>query len=384
MFTGEIDAYILSHIDEEGDLLSALNRDANVNLLRPRMLSGHLQGRILKMFCRMIRPRRVLEIGTYTSYATLCMAEGMEEGALIHTIEINDEMEDFIMKPVYPAARALPTYENLLLEMVEPNILKVTLNRPKAYNALSHDLVRELTELSQWLVDEYYNIRVVLLYGGDEGKGFCAGLDVKQGLTDYEQTVPGFYHYQIKLGELEWFIAKTPQPWITLIDNVSAGGGFSLAMCSDIRVCTKTARFSCFYANVGIGGCDMSSSYFLPRLIGTGRAYEMMLTGNFINADEAWNLGLVSKVVDERKDLVPAGLELARVIAAKDPMAVRLTKEAMRANVDASGFDNALQVENRNQTLMIAHNVNKDASQDPIGKYWIEDRTDPMNPKGAN
>ena len=225
---------------------------------------------------------------------------------------------------------------------------------------------------------------VVLLYGGDEGKGFCAGLDVKQGLTDYEQTVPGFYHYQIKLGELEWFIAKTPQPWITLIDNVSAGGGFSLAMCSDIRVCTKTARFSCFYANVGIGGCDMSSSYFLPRLIGTGRAYEMMLTGNFINADEAWNLGLVSKVVDERKDLVPAGLELARVIAAKDPMAVRLTKEAMRANVDASGFDNALQVENRNQTLMIAHNVNKDASQDPIGKYWIEDRTDPMNPKGAN
>ena len=132
------------------------------------------------------------------------------------------------MKPVYPAPRALPSYENLLLEMVEPNILKVTLNRPKAYNALSHGLVEDLTNLSQWLVDEYYNIRVVLLYGGDEAKGFCAGLDVKQGLTDYEETVPGFYHYQIKLGELEWYIAKTPQPWITLIDNVSAGGGFAL------------------------------------------------------------------------------------------------------------------------------------------------------------
>ena len=98
MFTNEIDNYILSHIDDEGDLLSALNRDANVNLLRPRMLSGHLQGRILKMFCRMIQPKRVLEIGTYTSYATLCMAEGMEDGSLVHTIEINDEMEDFIMK----------------------------------------------------------------------------------------------------------------------------------------------------------------------------------------------------------------------------------------------------------------------------------------------
>lgn len=259
------------------------------------------------------------------------------------------------MKPVYPAPRALPSYENLLLEMVEPNILKVTLNRPKAYNALSHGLVEDLTNLSQWLVDEYYNIRVVLLYGGDEAKGFCAGLDVKQGLTDYEETVPGFYHYQIKLGELEWYIAKTPQPWITLIDNVSAGGGFSLAMCSDIRICTKTARFSCFYANVGIGGCDMSSSYFLPRLIGTGRAYEMMLTGNFISADEAWNLGLVSKVVEDRPALIPAGLELARVIAAKDPMAVRLTKEAMRANVDAAGFDNALQVENRRLAILWTH-----------------------------
>jgi caffeoyl-CoA O-methyltransferase len=90
--------YILSHSDEEGSLLSTLYRDANVNLLRPRMLAGHLQGRILKMFCRMLRPHRVLEIGTYTGYATLCMAEGLEDDALIHTIEINDEMEDFIMK----------------------------------------------------------------------------------------------------------------------------------------------------------------------------------------------------------------------------------------------------------------------------------------------
>lgn len=93
-----LDEYILSHSDEEGALLAALNRDANVNLLRPRMLSGHLQGRVLKMFCRMLRPRRVLEIGTYTGYATLCMAEGLEEDACIHTIEINDEMEDFILK----------------------------------------------------------------------------------------------------------------------------------------------------------------------------------------------------------------------------------------------------------------------------------------------
>ena len=75
------------------------------------------------------------------------------------------------MKPVYPAPRALPSYENLLLEMVEPNILKVTLNRPKAYNALSHGLVEDLTNLSQWLVDEYYNIRVVLAVWRRRGQG---------------------------------------------------------------------------------------------------------------------------------------------------------------------------------------------------------------------
>ena len=119
MFTGEIDAYILSHIDEEGDLLSALNRDANVNLLRPRMLSGHLQGRILKMFCRMLRPRRVLEIGTYTGYATLCMAEGLEEGALIHTLEINDEMEDFTR----PWIAQSPVADKIIFTIGDANLL---------------------------------------------------------------------------------------------------------------------------------------------------------------------------------------------------------------------------------------------------------------------
>lgn len=274
----------------------------------------------------------------------------------------------------YPAPLTYPKYETLLLDMVEPNILKVTLNRPKAYNALSHTLVAEMTDLCGKLKEDYYNVRVVLLYGGDEAKGFCAGLDVKEGLDDYEKTVPGFYAYQIKLGEMELKMTQTPQPWIAMIDNVSAGGGFSLAMASDIRVCTKTARFSCFYANVGIGGADMSSSYFLPRLIGTGRAYEMLLTGNFIDADEAWNLGLVSRVVEDRAALTPVAMELARTIAAKDPMAVRLTKEAAHINVDSSGFENALHVENRNQTLMIAHNMQKDPTLDPIGKHWIEER----------
>ncbi|MDR1527574.1 MAG: O-methyltransferase [Dysgonamonadaceae bacterium] len=91
-----IDSYILNHIDEESEQLSKLYREAHVRLVRPRMVSGHLQGRILKMLVRLHNPRRILEIGTYTGYATLCLAEALPENGEIHTIEKDDEMEDFI------------------------------------------------------------------------------------------------------------------------------------------------------------------------------------------------------------------------------------------------------------------------------------------------
>ncbi|MDR2860161.1 MAG: class I SAM-dependent methyltransferase, partial [Mediterranea sp.] len=90
-----IDDYILAHIDSESDYLKALYRDTHVKLMRPRMASGHLQGRMLKMFVEMIHPQQVLEIGTFSGYSALCMAEGLSEGGMLHTFEINDEQEDF-------------------------------------------------------------------------------------------------------------------------------------------------------------------------------------------------------------------------------------------------------------------------------------------------
>ena len=90
-----IDEYILAHIDPESDYLKRLYRDTHVKLLRPRMASGHLQGRLLKMLVCMARPKRILEIGTYTGYSTLCMAEGLGPDGRLYTFEINDEQEDF-------------------------------------------------------------------------------------------------------------------------------------------------------------------------------------------------------------------------------------------------------------------------------------------------
>lgn len=93
-----IQQYILDHIDKEPDHLTELSRDTYASMLFPRMLSGHLQGRILKMLCEMIKPQHILEIGTYTGYSALCMAEALPDKGSIDTIEINDELETFIIK----------------------------------------------------------------------------------------------------------------------------------------------------------------------------------------------------------------------------------------------------------------------------------------------
>ena len=90
-----LDDFILKHIDPEGDYLYRLWRATNVHLLRGRMASGHLQGRLLKMIVSMIRPKNILEVGTFSGYSAICMAEGLPEGGRLYTYEINDEMEDF-------------------------------------------------------------------------------------------------------------------------------------------------------------------------------------------------------------------------------------------------------------------------------------------------
>ena len=99
-YTGEdiLEEYISAHIGPESTLLRNIYRDTNLRLLNPRMASGHIQGRLLKMLVTMIKPELVLEVGTFTGYATLCMAEGLPDGGIVHTIEIDDELEDFINK----------------------------------------------------------------------------------------------------------------------------------------------------------------------------------------------------------------------------------------------------------------------------------------------
>lgn len=91
----ELEAYIEQHTEAEPEVLKALVRATHQQMLRPRMLSGNLQGQFLKMLCRLVGARRVLEIGTYTGYAAISMAMGLEDGGVVHTVDVNDELEDF-------------------------------------------------------------------------------------------------------------------------------------------------------------------------------------------------------------------------------------------------------------------------------------------------
>lgn len=94
----KISAYAEAHTSPESDLLAELNRDTNANVMFPRMLSGHLQGRLLSMLSKMIQPHKILEIGTYTGYSAICLSEGLQDGGMLHTIELNPEHEEMIRK----------------------------------------------------------------------------------------------------------------------------------------------------------------------------------------------------------------------------------------------------------------------------------------------
>lgn len=99
----EIEKYVEAHTSPETEVLKKLNRETNAKILMPQMLSGHLQGRFLKMLCTMIRPKCILEIGTYTGYSTICLAEGLQEGGIIHTIDINEELTSVVKRYIKEA-----------------------------------------------------------------------------------------------------------------------------------------------------------------------------------------------------------------------------------------------------------------------------------------
>jgi enoyl-CoA hydratase/carnithine racemase len=226
---------------------------------------------------------------------------------------------------------------------------------PRKYNAVSYPMMEELeTFWSQKRED--LDTHVLILRGKGE-KGFCAGLDMRDAMSrGSTMSIDEHYRYQVRLARLLLAMRRAPQPIVCAVHGAAAGLGFSFALASDVRIISPDARFSAAYINIGLGGADMACSYFLPRLIGAGRAYEFMLTGNFMTADEAMRLGLVSRLV-ERDHLLKTAMDLAKTMNTKNPMGLRLTKEAINMNLDAGGLEQALNMEDRNQALLVARGL---------------------------
>jgi len=238
---------------------------------------------------------------------------------------------------------------NSKIEMEDPlpGIRLLTLNRPERLNALTFEMFSDL-EIAARSVHNDPSIRVVVVTGA--GSAFCAGLDL-----DCAESLPRMSVAEMTRGQQLWSRAiialrEIDAPVIAAVNGAAAGAGFSLALAADIRLASESAKFNAAFVRIGLSGGDCGSSWALPRIVGLGRAYEILLTGRFVDATEAMRIGLVNEVLAQA-EIVPGALRLAESIAANSPLGVRLTKRVLQANVDAASLGVAVEFENRNQVL---------------------------------
>lgn len=242
------------------------------------------------------------------------------------------------------------SYETISWETPQKGVGILSLNRPRLFNSVNYRMMEELE--SFWRDRREDLDTAVIILRGNGNKGFCAGLQMREARRLIsEMNLSRFYRFQARLARIPLAMRQAPQPIICAVHGPAVGLGFSFALASDIRVITTDARFSAAFINLGLGGADMACSYFLPRAIGAGRAYEFMYTGEFIPAETAMDLGLVSKIVVPDA-LMDATMSCARTLIGKNHLGLRLTKEAVNVNLDAAGLEQALQLEDRNQSLL--------------------------------
>jgi enoyl-CoA hydratase/carnithine racemase len=239
----------------------------------------------------------------------------------------------------------------LLIEH-EDGFDRVTLNRPESLNALDPALIDALNAYFQGL-QRNRDTRVVVLKGA--GRNFCAGLDLKHAMKRRagQQEPPGVadsLDSQRRIADIVMLMRRCPQPIVALVQGAAAGGGFALALASDIRIAARSARMNCAFIKLGLGGCDIGTSYFLPRLVGVSVASQLILTGRFIDAERALVVGLVSEVVEEDR-LEAAAESYVEAMLAASPVGLRLSKECLNMSVDAGSLEAAIAMEDRNQVL---------------------------------
>lgn len=217
--------------------------------------------------------------------------------------------------------------DNSVLTQIENGIGTMTFNRPEKFNCISNPVLEVIIEKLTTFLDDPA-VKTIVLTGA--GKAFCAGADMdemKPREAEEWETIVERFLVPIRL------IAEADKPVIASINGDAVGGGLGIAIASDMRIAVESARFCAPFIGIGLAGCDMSAGYFLPRLVGMGRATDMMMTGRFVLADEAERIGLINRVVPAEA-LREDTMKLAHKMASFSPVAMARTKRAIRRSID--------------------------------------------------
>jgi enoyl-CoA hydratase len=278
------------------------------------------------------------------------MDVGLELIACSHDSHPQHELKRAVLEPTNFKRRRMQM-GTVEMERIEAGIATLRLNRPDRLNAMNFDLVCDLHDaLDRIALDD--TCKVVILTGN--GRAFCSGLDLK----DWGELPPiGAHSYrragstgQSFMSSLTTHIRETPQIVIASVNGPAFGGGLALTLACDLRVAGDSASFCSAFIRTGLTGTDIGVSYFLPRLIGASMAFDLMVTGRAVDSQEAHQMGIVSRVFPDH-ELAEETLEIAQGIASYTAIGLRMTKEAMWANLDASNLQACLALENRNQDL---------------------------------
>ncbi|MDP3135452.1 MAG: enoyl-CoA hydratase/isomerase family protein [Burkholderiaceae bacterium] len=225
----------------------------------------------------------------------------------------------------------------------------LTLSRPKHLNAVNPVMAEELADYFDALAQSN-KVRVVVMQG--EGRHFCAGFDLDN-TGQMAANVLRSMEMQRQMAHIVQLMRRCPQPIVALMHGAACGAGFALALAADVRYAAQDARMNVAMARIGLTGCDMGISYFLPRAVGSGNAAEMMMGGRFVNADRALRIGLVSDVVPHDA-LAKTGQTLVDEMINMSPAGLRLTKEGLAFAQDANNLDAVVAMEDRGQVLCMA------------------------------
>ena len=232
---------------------------------------------------------------------------------------------------------------------VRDGVATLTFNRPDVLNALTFEVYAQLRDLFEALrYDD--EVKVVVLTGA--GEGFCSGGDVQEIIGELlKRDLKAHLDFTRMTGAVVQNMRALDKPILAALNGTTAGAGAVLALASDLRIASERARFAFLFARVGLTGADMGAGYLLPRVVGLGRAFELLLLGDTIDAPAAERYGLVNRVVPH-DELLPRTYEWARRLASGPTLALAMTKRMLN-NELAMDFNSAIEAEAQAQALML-------------------------------